>query len=398
MPSHLHVRTRRRCARNAHQANTPAYDAENARQGPRRPSRTLGLQAAAVALSLLAAAVVHADTHYVSSSGADVPPYSTLTDAATSVQKSIDVAEDGDTVFVAPGTYSLASEITLAKSMVIQGIDGAARTIIDGGNSNRCFNLANAGAVIDGFTIIHGASAAGGGGILCSAGTIRNCVIADNCAVGSSGGGILVSGSLVMEKCAVMRNRADVGAGLEVRESLDMDGCVVSGNVARVDAGGIKCGRNISIGNSAIVDNVAGRDGGGIDTSYRTSLTISNSTISGNKAISSSASHGGGVQVIGTASAVLQDCIVTGNQSAYQGGGIFNADRLSLVGCKVENNSATSGGGLFNYPGRTASAENCRLEGNTATQGPDVHGTLTSLGKNTVGSTQDCVIEQAAAK
>ena len=319
-------------------------------------------------------------------------------DSAREIQHAIDSAQDGDVVLLEKGTYILFTEILVSKPVTIKCADDVGVTILDGNRSNRCFNLSHDKAVIDGLTITHGASGAGGGGILCSAGTIRNCVIVDNNAVGSSGGGILVSGSLVMEKCAVLQNRADVGAGLEVRESLVMDCCVVSGNVARVDAGGIKCGRNMSIGNSAIVDNIAGRDGGGIDTSYRTSLTIVDSTISRNKATSSSASHGGGMQVIGTASASLQDCIVTGNESAYEGGGIFNADRLSLVGCKIENNVANSGGGLLNYPGRSASAENSRLAGNTATQGPDVHGALTSLGKNTIGSMQDCVIEQAAAK
>jgi hypothetical protein len=322
-------------------------------------------------------------------------------DAAAKIQQAVDFAKDGDDVVLEKGTYILSAEIVISKPITLRGAKDQNATVLDGNHSNRCLRLAHSGAVLEDLTITHGSGAqgGGGGGIYCAAGTIRNCVITENDSGDSSGGGILVHGSLAIQNSTIAGNKSCVGGGIEVRGSLDMDTCIVSGNVARVDAGGLECGSNTVIRNSVFADNIAGRNGAGIDTSYRSSLSVVNTTLRGNKATSSVASHGGSLHITGTASANLQTCVITRNSSGCKGGGVFNADRLNLVGCTIENNTAgTEGGGIFNYPTRSVRAENCRIAGNSAAKGSDMHGELTSAGSTQIGSAAECTIVVEAAK
>ncbi len=341
---------------------------------------------------------VSGDTHFVSPSGANVSPYSSPANAASSIQDAIDVADDGDTVLVAKGTYRITSEISVTKAVTLRGIDGAPSTIVDGGNSNRCFKLAHPGAVLEGLTITRGHNETGGAGVYSAGGTIRSCVIRENDCGDSSGGGILVHGSLTIQDSTISSNRSCVGGGIEVRGTLVMDTCIVSGNVARVDAGGLECGTNTVIRNSVFVDNIAGRNGAGIDTSYRSALSMENSALRGNKAMSSVISHGGALHVTGTASANLRTCTISRNSSGHEGGGVFNRDHLDLVDCAVEQNSAISeGGGIFNRSGRSARTENCRIKDNSAAKGPDISGEVVAAGTTQIGSSADCTILREVA-
>src|SRR5262249_53542006 len=120
-------------------------------------------------------------------------------------------------------------------------------------------------------------------------------------------------------------------------------------------------------------------DGGGINLHGGT-LTMTNCTVSGNRAVE----DGGGVFISGgfqgrhfiPAAATLTDCTVTGNTAFSatgffnnEGGGIFNAGTLTLSGGAVSDNNASSffglGGGIFNDGIITASA--LTISNNTAT-------------------------------
>jgi len=103
--------------------------------------------------------------------------------------------------------------------------------------------------------------------------------------------------------------------------------------------------------------------------------------------------YGGGVansHVEGICTATLTNCTISGNTARFAGG-VFTGDgvTLSLTNCTISGNSATTtGGGLYMIPRDTPTLINTIIAGNTATKsGPDVSGTVISLGSNLVGQT-----------
>ena len=125
------------------------------------------------------------------------------------IAKAISSAAPGETIYVAPGTYS---PIDTAGSRVnIVGAGGASVTIIDGGDSNRCAFL-SADTTLTGFTLQHGKAIStdetnGGGGV--KGGTLFDCVIKNN--IGVRGGGAYGS---KLVRCTVTDNNSGDGGGL----------------------------------------------------------------------------------------------------------------------------------------------------------------------------------------
>lgn len=79
--------------------------------------------------------------------------------AFTTIQSAVTAAADTDTILVCPGTYA-ETKITINKAVVVQSVDGAATTIIDGGGgtglalSGTVHLTATTGNVLfDGFTV-----------------------------------------------------------------------------------------------------------------------------------------------------------------------------------------------------------------------------------------------------
>ncbi len=78
------------------------------------------------------------------------------------VQAGIDAASDGDTIWVAAGTYG--GPIMVKKRLILFGDAGSDNTFLDGGDSVRVLDMEGVkGAAILGFTIRHGKANAGGG-------------------------------------------------------------------------------------------------------------------------------------------------------------------------------------------------------------------------------------------
>ncbi len=118
----------------------------------------------------------------------------------------------------------------------------------------------------------------------------------------------------------------------------------------------IQANANAAISNLTVTGgNAANSIGGGIFSDG--TLTLNNSTVSGNSAIEYGA--GGGITIIG-GTAVISNSTVTGN-SALFGGGIF------------EEGSSTE-------------IVNTIIAGNTAVNGFDVYGSFNSQGYNLIGS------------
>ncbi len=141
--------------------------------------------------------------------------------------------------------------------------------------------------------ITDGAAAAGGG--LYSAGsiTVSQSTIRDNTTSGalSHGGGVRAE-SVTISASTVSGNSAEGdgarGGGMHVTTEADVLQSTISGNFANDTGGGLATVQGmITIANTTVFDNLAGRAGGGLDVSSGQSLAIANSIVAGNMAAAS---------------------------------------------------------------------------------------------------------------
>ena len=138
------------------------------------------------------------------------------------------------------------------------------------------------------------------------------------------------------------------------------------------NGGGIYNAGTLTLTNSTVSGNRA-LDGGGIDNAG--TLTLTNSTVSGNSATNLYAA-GGGIYNEGTLT--LINSTISGNTALADdahgtgyGGGIDNAGTLTLTNSTVSSNSAsTSGGGIYN--GGRLTLTNSTVSGNRAPAGADI--------------------------
>ena len=169
---------------------------------------------------------------------------------------------------------------------------------------------------------------------------------------------------------------------------LDVDDLVIDGNGHSIDAKMktriFYCtGKNITIKNITLKNGFAHQDGGAIENSG--TLTISDSTLTGNKVINDGGAicnaNGGTLTVSGSA--------ITGNAAKVSGGAIYNYGRgtLSVFGSAITGNTAKDyGGAIYNREGMTIS--DSTLEGNAVKSKDAGGGAIYNEGKMTVsGST-----------
>ena len=309
-----------------------------------------------------------------------------------------------DTINLPAGTYTLSiagtaedaaatGDLDITDDLTITGA-GRATTIVDGGQKDRVFQiLPGAGSItvtIQNLTVQNGNSSdagldSGGGGIRNGANQattgetvhLVNVLVTNNTAAATVfGGGISNDGVMTIDDSVISNNTAgNHGGGIVQGDggSLTITNTTISGNHA-INPGGIGGGLYVglfsttapplvTIDRSTISGNDGG-SGGGIGRN-RGSLTVTNSTISGNMALSSS---GGGI---------------------FDNGGY--ASSLLLVNCTISNNSASasSGGGIANngviFSTFETKLANTIVAGNHASADPDVSGGFFSEGYNLFG-------------
>jgi predicted outer membrane repeat protein len=141
---------------------------------------------------ILFAGPAHATTwHVVPGGGGD----------ATTLQTGIDLAQPGDEVLVAPGTYTGAGNVNLifsGKDITVTTEAGAQQTVIDCENASRAFIFYNDASTVEGFTIRNG-NAILGGAVYCESAspTVRYCVFVGNSATSQGGALYLKQGAPV---------------------------------------------------------------------------------------------------------------------------------------------------------------------------------------------------------
>jgi len=151
--------------------------------------------------------------------------------AFKTIQHAINHAEAGQTIIVADGTYAPIN--TANKSIIIQSVNGAAKTIIDGGGTNRCAYLSAwssaesmTNTVLCGFRLQNGYSTLDAGGV--QGGSLWDCFIVSNRAVRSGGGAYastIHSSVLTDNQCSIDQEGYGGGAYL-----CQLDNCLVAGN------------------------------------------------------------------------------------------------------------------------------------------------------------------------
>ncbi|MHC4624569.1 MAG: DUF1565 domain-containing protein, partial [Planctomycetota bacterium] len=356
---------------------------------------------------------------YVDANAAGANTGSSWTDAFTDFQNALDIAQDGDQIWVAEGTYrpSKPTAPYQPRTAAFQLIDGVAayggfprgggnwngrdptayETILSGdldGNDvhvpdicdlpNEPSRAENAyhvvtgigtggTTILDGFTITAG-NANGpfphfnGAGMTCAvfineeftsggSPTVSNCTFTEG-AASHDGGALSYCGSSVTN-CKFMRNWANDDGGALHFCSGSVADCNITGNAAYHCGGGLyKCSGSLT--DSVIAENAAGGWGGGIYNGWEGGYnSITHCTISEN-----AATYGGGIYSE-QCSPTLTNCTLTAND-ADEGGGLLNYANVAcvLTNCILNGNSADLGGAIFNEDSEGGLTTNCTFSGN----------------------------------
>jgi predicted outer membrane repeat protein len=242
--------------------------------------------------------------------------------AHATIQAGINAATPGDTVQVAPGTYTGASNRNLdfnGKNILLRSSAGALTTIIDCQGAARGFRFHSgetALAVVQGFMIRNGNAGGdigGGMSIENASPTVRNCVFTSNQAI--NGGHVaIMDASPLFSAC------------------LFGDGSAING-------------------------------GGAVHAEGASSPSFLNCALGQN-----TAPFGGGLHFGGSAcSATLTGCTFTANSSVSYGAGLWaHGSALTMKRCTWSENTAKRGAGLYCVEGASAALDSCSFTMNTA--------------------------------
>jgi len=235
--------------------------------------------------------------------------------AQPTIQAGINMAKSGDTVLVAPGTYTENINF-MGKAITVKSSKGASLTIVDGGGVAPVVTFATnetSSSTLSGFTLQHGTSTTNfvyiGGGIFVyfASPTISSNIIQNNTAC-SGGGGIgvyysspLIRGNTIKGNSVGCPGGAGAGITVEGAGSAQIIGNTIRNNTSSIGFGG------------------------GISLVGAGTPTIENNVISGNVAMGDSpASLGGGIFIenISPADALILQNLIYAN-TAGQGSGIY---------------------------------------------------------------------------
>ncbi len=265
-------------------------------------------------------------------------------------QAIADVCEGGTITFaesLSGATITLGSQLTLDKNVTIDGSALSSKVTVTTDNMDRVLQM-NSGvtATIDSLRITHGNVTGNGAGILNQGDlTLNNVVLLNNLA-SQFGGGVYNSGTLAVMNSSLVINGAQYGGGIfNDGGTLSVMNSILDENTASNGGGGIYIA---GTGSATITDCTFARNntqqGGGIYSESNTQTTVSGSTFSNNSATN----VGGGISNTGitdgskTGYMTVINSTFTGNSSETRGNGIFNYGTLTLYNSTLSGNSGSS--------------------------------------------------------
>ena len=320
-----------------------------------------------------------------------------------SLRQALADANDGDTIeFAVTGTIELTTgELVIDKSITITGpgSDQLAVSAIPPQYHFRIFHvMASPTVIIEGLTIgpslyFYGCGIQNDQAIL----TINNCAVAGNTGL-NFGAGISNGGTLTVNNSSITGNVLEyqgTGAGISSSGTLIINNSIIRGNLSGkgyTDGGGIFSSGMLEITNSTIEGNSVSGSGGGICNlggAIITSSTISGNFAGGGYPGPPRPGFGGGISSNGTGatltisnSTISGNSVLTTDKGPGCGGGIGNSGSLQIANSTISGNSGTNGGAICNDAAPLEIA-NCIL--NAGDVGENIFndgGTITSLGYN----------------
>lgn len=278
------------------------------------------------------------------------------------IQGGINLAVDGDTVLIAPGTYTEHEIDFLGKAIRVTGTDPEdpaiiAATVVDANDQGVVFLFhsgEDSASVITGLTLTNGneEQSGYGGGIYCDASspTITNNTIRNNFS-DTSGGGIhclhaspTITNNIIADNEAISESNSR-GGGIYCEDGSSplIIGNTITGNFCSgTYAGGLGGGIYCSSSSPTIADNIisenSSHSGGGIECSTGSSPIISGNMILNNHTFGGEfiASRGGGITCNDHSTPVISGNFICGNwsvnyYSAGRGGGIYSIDSSPMI-------------------------------------------------------------------
>lgn len=299
-------------------------------------------------------------------------------------------------------------------------IDGNSAAIVGGG---LCFNRVD--ATLTRLQIINNRVLNGNGGGLFNTARagdaaeipvrLLDSTVSQNHADEGMGGGVanMIAGAMEIASTVIDHNTAAIGGGVDhnIGFSLLVTDTQLFSNQAEIAGGGLAtrndtgCSNNIcplvpqltdvTIQNNHVISD--GNDTGGGGIYMQQSLKLNNVTLNGN-----SAEQGGGILAYHT---VLDqypvgidatNVTLSGNSANDAGGAVYAAQGVAQFNnVTIANNSAaTEGGGIFSDPANapTVTIQNSLLANNSANQGADCRGDITSADYNLIKTSADCTL------
>jgi CSLREA domain-containing protein len=210
-----------------------------------------------------------------------------------------------------------------------------------------------------------------------------------------NGGGIYNGGTLTLDAITVRESYAygDGGGVYNAKgRTLTVSRSAIRSNFAEVSGGGIANYGTATVTASVVSLNLSAHGGGGM-LSYG-KLTVQGSTVTSNRAHDGS---GGGIAVGDTGSATIISStfranMADGGSPTYAGGVDSNGGAIMLQSSTVTENRGDTGGITGNI-----TITKTKVTGNTAYEdvgGPDCYGPIKAIGRNTIGDTTNCQIQQ----
>ncbi len=371
------------------------------------------------------------DSYYVTENGT-VEADGLSWASATTLDNALAMAEDGDVIHVAAGTYKpqgaldyngapeeegfknflIGKNITLVGGYPQTPSAGAAsdpsanKTILDGDTKAYHTLIVAAPKTSDKKVVINGITVKGGNAANSDAVVTLN----GNTLNGAQGGGVALLGtSAELNNVTVSDNKAgDAGGMFSVASKIKMTGCTITSNNATTNGGGARLnpGTDVEMDGCFINGNTAAYAGGlYLYTSSGNVLSamIKNTEVKENTATT----NWGGAWVRDDSTthmleAIFDNCTFSGN-TAQQGAAVLNQNAdVTYTSCTFSNNTGT-GNGLVNfYANSLAVVDKCTLKGNSVIGGvvyiypngsykPNVTITNTSVSSNTAGGNTGAV-------